>query len=421
MPTRAGRELFLRAQAAGEDGASCCPPVAVAACGGARGACEGLFAAQHLRRGRCIFTERALHSFRVPDGSGLPTCAHCQRGLATAEEALGAADAARLPLPERWPRRAGCSAACEACGALFCSPPCLRAARRTHHARLCGGALGELAAHGARATYGAAATLPLLGARVVAELLVERQAALERLGGGGEAGEEARQALPPPLESASIASFCGAEGLAGEGEDYFDAAGHERWYEWTCRALRLAPAERAWLPFAAYADLMRRVACNTIRLTPRSPFTAYFSAMRRAKRPGSDGCEAAVGEVLALAESRHGGNATAAGDECGAAKGATGLRAASAALEASCATAAGAMFTLACKINHACEPNVAVHSFTFDDATVDVVALRDIRAGEELHISYVDPSLPRGTRRKLLREQYSFECDCERCVCEAGT
>ena len=47
------------------------------------------------------------------------------------------------------------------------------------------------------------------------------------------------------------------------------------------------------------------------------------------------------------------------------------------------------------------------------------VAKRDIKAGEELTMCYVDEGGDVATRREELRD-YGFECGCERCVREAA-
>ncbi|KAJ7041558.1 hypothetical protein C8F04DRAFT_1031308 [Mycena alexandri] len=88
-------------------------------------------------------------------------------------------------------------------------------------------------------------------------------------------------------------------------------------------------------------------------------------------------------------------------------------------------------------INHACEPNAVVvvprassaFASTFvkgeGDKNADarakmeplmqVVALRDIGAGEEILTAYIDTTLPREQRRAALRETYHFECECALC------
>lgn len=43
-------------------------------------------------------------------------------------------------------------------------------------------------------------------------------------------------------------------------------------------------------------------------------------------------------------------------------------------------------------------------------------ALRDIKKGEELTISYIDENLPYETRQRQLKELYYFECKCPKCL-----
>ncbi len=46
-------------------------------------------------------------------------------------------------------------------------------------------------------------------------------------------------------------------------------------------------------------------------------------------------------------------------------------------------------------------------------------AMRDVRAGEELCVTYIDVDLPRSARQQLLRKQFCFTCACPRCVVRA--
>ena len=50
--------------------------------------------------------------------------------------------------------------------------------------------------------------------------------------------------------------------------------------------------------------------------------------------------------------------------------------------------------------------------------TANVVALRDIKQGEELFVSYIDDGFDQAarTRNKLLRELYGFTCQCQACL-----
>jgi hypothetical protein len=65
-------------------------------------------------------------------------------------------------------------------------------------------------------------------------------------------------------------------------------------------------------------------------------------------------------------------------------------------------------------MNHSCDPNVEWRSA---DGTnkIQVYALRDIQQGEEIFISYIDQSLPKDERQRMLTDLYGFACTCARC------
>lgn len=67
-------------------------------------------------------------------------------------------------------------------------------------------------------------------------------------------------------------------------------------------------------------------------------------------------------------------------------------------------------------------PN-AQATFPYSDHTLVLTALTDIAAGDEILISYLDEcSLERSrhSRQKELRENYLFQCRCNKCDREAG-
>ena len=77
---------------------------------------------------------------------------------------------------------------------------------------------------------------------------------------------------------------------------------------------------------------------------------------------------------------------------------------------------------LASLTNHSCEPNVA--SRLGEDGgggapELEFTALRDIAAGEQLLLSYIDCSLGFSARRERLTAGFGFHCACPRCVREA--
>ncbi|KAG6817593.1 hypothetical protein H0H93_007124 [Arthromyces matolae] len=70
-------------------------------------------------------------------------------------------------------------------------------------------------------------------------------------------------------------------------------------------------------------------------------------------------------------------------------------------------------FLIASRMNHSCVRNV--YGF-FDESSFSFRfhAVRPIKAGEELYISYVESTLPRAERQSLLAH-YGFKCNCTRC------
>jgi len=72
--------------------------------------------------------------------------------------------------------------------------------------------------------------------------------------------------------------------------------------------------------------------------------------------------------------------------------------------------------------NHSCEPNVASSKGAADvDGGAVLVATRDIMAGEEVCVCYIDapPGTPLAQRREALAD-YGFLCACARCAAEEG-
>ena len=76
---------------------------------------------------------------------------------------------------------------------------------------------------------------------------------------------------------------------------------------------------------------------------------------------------------------------------------------------------AAALYTFGSKMRHSCCPNV-VYTSQRRDGYGCFVAKRDIQAGEELFISYIDTCKSEPMRNHDLVENYLFRCQCEMCV-----
>ncbi|KAJ6820363.1 putative histone-lysine N-methyltransferase ATXR4 isoform X1 [Iris pallida] len=89
------------------------------------------------------------------------------------------------------------------------------------------------------------------------------------------------------------------------------------------------------------------------------------------------------------------------------------LASASASVSADAASG-NAVYMLPSFYNHDCDPNA--HILWIDNVDARLKALRDIEAGEELRICYIDASMDYGARQNLLTEGFGFRCSCLRCL-----
>jgi len=83
----------------------------------------------------------------------------------------------------------------------------------------------------------------------------------------------------------------------------------------------------------------------------------------------------------------------------------------------------GGLYTLHSHMNHSCNPNVSVRHFDRRNALsrITMVAKRDIKVGEELLATYVNPELPYKARQEELEPWGFGACHCDRCLEEAKT
>ncbi|KAG6002088.1 hypothetical protein E4U43_001178, partial [Claviceps pusilla] len=73
----------------------------------------------------------------------------------------------------------------------------------------------------------------------------------------------------------------------------------------------------------------------------------------------------------------------------------------------------GALYATACLINHSCRPNCG-HSWNSEVKHETIYAIRDIAAGEEITIGYLE-SGSQAERAKSLKASFGFDCACELC------
>ena len=74
------------------------------------------------------------------------------------------------------------------------------------------------------------------------------------------------------------------------------------------------------------------------------------------------------------------------------------------------------MYLVQSHMNHSCIPNVAIeYGNTKAQYRIVVRALRDIKKGDQLCETYVNPRWNKETRVNYLDKTYMFKCKCERC------
>ncbi|EGO03005.1 hypothetical protein SERLA73DRAFT_103070 [Serpula lacrymans var. lacrymans S7.3] len=80
----------------------------------------------------------------------------------------------------------------------------------------------------------------------------------------------------------------------------------------------------------------------------------------------------------------------------------------------------GGLYTLHAHLNHSCTPSISVRHLDQHNALsrITIIARKDIDAGEELFISYVNPAARLKERRRNLAEWGFGQCQCERCLSE---
>merc|ERR1712032_459045 len=70
--------------------------------------------------------------------------------------------------------------------------------------------------------------------------------------------------------------------------------------------------------------------------------------------------------------------------------------------------------------NHSCDSNLDVTPTVYN-ADVVAIACREIKAGEELFMGYIDDDASCRVRQRALKKGYGFDCRCSRCVAEEGS
>jgi hypothetical protein len=77
----------------------------------------------------------------------------------------------------------------------------------------------------------------------------------------------------------------------------------------------------------------------------------------------------------------------------------------------------GGLFIRMSRVNHSCVANCFRRFWEHQNLMV-LIACRDVAEGDEIVVSYCDPTRPVRERTEWLREHYGFQCTCDGCVDE---
>lgn len=383
---------------------------------------SGLIATTAIPRGETIYTERAAIASQIPERDeescinfAVRACQHCFRSLEPVASCQTLTDSAPLPLPDLWPvpafdfendapeqpirRDRYGRVVCKTCQACFCSEHC-----RSEQINVFGSCCTRTRALTA---------LPTLQG---SDGKVQSAIALAVCMFGMSLHHYRRM---DSHDGTALDGLCGdAKDITGLelGTSEQDSEGRESCnlklvYTRLVEVFDMTYKEQSVLTLQALHEMASKAARNGVGIRTQSPFKTYYaSLLRQAGGRGSDKHEQLMVDV-AKALGSDDGNLERGMDRV---------------VEERVAPEVVALFPLTARMNHSCEANAEVRSQEFVDCHMNLVAKRDIAAGEELLISYigVGPSVGRKSRyrrRRELQAKYLFWCECQECQQEAST
>jgi SET domain len=172
-------------------------------------------------------------------------------------------------------------------------------------------------------------------------------------------------------------------------------------YNYLIDAFSMSDQEQSELSYTAFTLLAVQAARNGFGIRTQSPFQSYYASLLRSTVRGSKHHQQMTRQVLS-------------------ALGVSELdRRIDETINRRVSPQLSALFSLTSRINHACSSscNAEVRSQEFVDCHADIVARRDILAGEEILISYIEGShrKSRHRRQRELQAKYLFLCACTSC------
>jgi hypothetical protein len=377
-----------------------------------------------IPRGETIYTERAAIESQIPEKDeegrinfAVRACQHCFRSLAPVSSCQTLTDSAPLPLPDLWPvpafdfendisapalpirRDRYGRVVCKTCHACFCSEHC-----RTEQIHVFGSCCTRTKA------------LTALPTIKNSDRQVQSAVALAVCMFGMSLHHYRRTGS---CDGTALDGLCGdakdiAElelGMAEQDSEGRETCSLKPVYTRLIELFDMTDKEQSVRSLQDLHEMASKAARNGVGIRTQSPFKTYYaSLLRQAGGRGSDKHEQLMVEV-----------ANALGSDDGNLE-----RGMDRVVEERVAPEVVALFPLTARMNHSCAPNAEVRSQEFVDCHMNLVAKRDIAAGEELLISYigVGPSVGRKSRyrrRRELQAKYLFWCECRECQQETSS
>jgi hypothetical protein len=393
--------------------------------GGDGGRGNGLVATQGIPRGTVIYTERAAAATQLPSpsssSSSIHACQYCFQSLEPISKL--SSEAMPLPCPELWPipelvffdnddsneeqeennsnlkvDKYG-RVQCSACQTLCCSSTCYEKLCEEEYGSCCVLARVQQAVERFDTTVQAPVAL---AGRLLAHSVHYYRTHHESLKGHflqGICG------TADNLSALELGLFQKEENVNDDG--YSSSYTLEPLHNDFVFILELTtPDEKRVFSLEYLHTLAAQAGRNGFGLLTQSPFKPYHAGLLRKNGRDSPRHNANMQQV---AQSLSGKDQLERGMDRE--------------IEAKVAPELCAIFPLTARCNHSCEPNAKVQSQEFVDARIDVVAKRDISAGEEILISYIGGDYGSGMgkkatfqRRRELQAKYMFLCDCPLCT-----
>ncbi|GFH61198.1 hypothetical protein CTEN210_17674 [Chaetoceros tenuissimus] len=423
------KDMFSRAFHLTKDGQLKSPPVRIVDLS-TEGKGNILVSSRHICKGEVIFSERSLEAAQVPSHAydpqisanmsnlnGIRACQHCFKSMEPASRFKCEEENMELPMKHLWPIEEWEVEAtsikhesydhilidthtgrmkCIECQALFCNKYCMQAHFQTMGS--CCNCTKSMEAfinamyqdrEGEREDISIEPVLLLATRMFCAMVNSERNSK-------GSSGQLYQGFC-------GEASDCQPLRLGREKDGKFSLVSG---YEEITKILQMNEAECRIHHLQEFEKVVAISQRNAISVTTASLFKTYYSAILRNCGRGTERQKEAMSQVAKLLGNPE-GNLTRDMDRK---------------VEEKVAVKIGGLFSLTAMMNHCCDPCAEIRSQEYVDCNIDVVAKRDIEAGEEITISYINlgssPSnsiVARNRRRRDLESKYLFCCMCSKC------